>query len=116
MKEFKLVGVYVNDKKDIEFVFNEFARNECSITNFNVGKINDNSFLTFNKEVFTFITVDTKVANNKFDAVFIDDTIDENIIETIIKPTLKINGKVVKYSIEASKKCMKKESVEDNEV
>ncbi|EPB8173181.1 hypothetical protein ACRTAL_002357 [Clostridium perfringens] len=108
MKKYKLIGVYVNNGSDIDFVFKEFARGMHMETGFGVRQINPNSFLTFYREVFTFITEKTKVADGKFDAVFIDDTIDKNIIETKIKPTLKNKDEINKYSIELTKKIFER--------
>lgn len=93
-KRFKMIGVYMSSIDDFDSVFNSFIKGANMYTGYPVSRVNKAAFMTYNKEVYAFVTTKDIIANKKFDAVFIDNSITEETIDNLIKPTL-INKRAV---------------------
>lgn len=87
-KKFDFIGVYMKSEDDFDTTLKYFASAIKKFTGLPVSMVNKNSFITVNKELYTFITLDNKIKENIFKQVFIDKDINTEDIERIIKPTL----------------------------
>lgn len=86
--KFKMIGVYMNDMNEFNVVFNTFARAASQYTGYPISRLNKTAFMTYTKEVYAFVTTKDKIANNKFNTVFVDNAISNEIIDEFIKPKL----------------------------